>query len=72
MDKKRGNHIKVTIREYKEDIDTEDVKKLEKDCKTESKEGISMITNFFEDPLCRIRLYPLHVMLVGHFYDLFS
>lgn len=56
---------KVLIREFNEDRDIEVVGKLERDCDIGSKKGISIFTNMIDDPFCRIRFYPLHVMLVG-------
>ncbi|CAK9163169.1 unnamed protein product [Ilex paraguariensis] len=56
---------KILVREFNERRDIEAVKKLEKNCSIGSKKGISMFTNMMNDPLCRIRLYPVHVMLVA-------
>ncbi|XP_057959425.1 probable N-acetyltransferase HLS1 [Malania oleifera] len=56
---------RILIREFNEDRDIEEVEKLEKNCEIGSKRGISIFTNMMGDPLCRIRLYPVHVMLVA-------
>lgn len=56
---------KVLIREFNADTDIEVVGKLERNCELESKRGVSIFTNMMCDPLCRIRFYPLHIMLVG-------
>ncbi|KAA8527371.1 hypothetical protein F0562_034914 [Nyssa sinensis] len=67
MDDNVGN--KILIREFNEDRDTEVVMKLEKNCEIGSKEGISIFTNIMDNPLCRIRLYPVHVMLVAELLE---
>lgn len=56
---------KVLIREFNEERDIEVVGKLERDCDIGSKKGISIFNSMIGDPFCRIRFYPLHVMLVG-------
>lgn len=56
---------KVLIREFNADTDSEVVGKLERNCDLGSKRGVSIFTNMMGDPCCRIRFYPLHVMLVG-------
>ena len=62
---------KILIREFNEDRDTEVVGKLERNCEIGSKKGVSIFTYMIgHDPLCRIRLYPLHVMLVGVTFSL--
>ncbi|KAM7467165.1 hypothetical protein LguiB_014727 [Lonicera macranthoides] len=39
--------------------------KLEKSCNIGSKKGIFTFTGIMDDPFCRVRLYPIHVMLVA-------
>ncbi|XP_065859660.1 probable N-acetyltransferase HLS1 [Euphorbia lathyris] len=57
---------KVLIREYKEERDRKVVGKLERNCEIGTKkEEVSIFTNIMGDPLRRIRLYPLHVLLVA-------
>ena len=66
MDLNHGRtHKKVVIREFIWERDWEVVQKLERNCEIASRRGFSILTNTLGDPLCRIRLYPLHVMLVG-------
>ncbi|KAK9287623.1 hypothetical protein L1049_016059 [Liquidambar formosana] len=60
---------KVLIREFNEDRDDEVVKKLERSCDIGSKKGISTFSNMMDDPLCRIRLYSVHVMLVAELLE---
>lgn len=68
----------ILIREFKEETDMEVVGKLEKKCETtiqrDSSSSTSNNKGFFsavftnmtgDHPLCRIRFYPLHIMLVG-------
>lgn len=59
---------KVLIREFNEETDIEAVEELEKNCEIGYKKGISIFSSMMGDPLCRIRLYPVHVMLVGEGY----
>lgn len=59
---------KVLIREFNEERDIEVVGKLEKNCEIGSNKGVSFFTNMMGDPLCRIRFYAVHVMLVGENY----
>ncbi|XWS14196.1 hypothetical protein CRYUN_Cryun36dG0102600 [Craigia yunnanensis] len=57
---------KVLVREFVDSRDIEVVGKLEKNCEIGSNnKGTSIFTNMMGDPLCRIRLYPLHLMLVA-------
>lgn len=56
---------KVLIREFNEERDMKVVEKLERNCEIGSRQGLSILTNMMGDPLCRIRLYPIRVMLVG-------
>ena len=67
MGEKKGEEkITVIIREVNEERDTEMVEKLERSCEIGSKlGGASIFTDMMGDPLCRIRFYPLHIMLVG-------
>ena len=66
VDNIHDHQNKVLIREFKEATDFEAVEKLEKNCEIGYKKGISIFMS--GDPLCRIRLYPVHVMLVGKVY----
>ncbi|XP_008797477.2 probable N-acetyltransferase HLS1-like [Phoenix dactylifera] len=56
---------KVVVREFNREKDWEVIEKLERDCEIGSIKDFSILTNMLGDPLCRIRLYPLHVMLVA-------
>lgn len=56
---------KVVIREYDGERDLELVEKFEKHIEIGSRRGLSILTNMMGDPLCRVRLYPDHIMLVG-------
>ncbi|KAF2312740.1 hypothetical protein GH714_039815 [Hevea brasiliensis] len=56
---------KVLIREYNEDTDIKVVGRLEKNCEIGSNKEVSIFTSMMVDPLCRIRFYPVHVMLVA-------
>ncbi|RWR94304.1 putative N-acetyltransferase HLS1-like protein isoform X1 [Cinnamomum micranthum f. kanehirae] len=56
---------KILIREFNEERDMKVVEKLERNCEIGSRKGLSILTNMMGDPLCRIRLYPIRVMLVA-------
>ncbi|XVF62450.1 hypothetical protein PTKIN_Ptkin09bG0008900 [Pterospermum kingtungense] len=61
---------KVLVREFDDGRDTEVVGKLEKNCEIiGSNKGTSIFTNMKGDPLCRIRFYPLHLMLVAELHE---
>ncbi|KAG5023792.1 hypothetical protein AAZX31_07G222000 [Glycine max] len=59
----------LLIREFDEDRDVKVVGKLERNCEIETKKGVSIFTNMMDDPLSRIRFYPLHVMLVAELLE---
>ncbi|KAI4338553.1 hypothetical protein MLD38_023598 [Melastoma candidum] len=54
----------VIIRKY-EQKDRDKLAKLEKRCRTSSVDGVTLSEKTQGDPLCRIRCYPVHVMLVA-------
>ncbi|KAF5737057.1 hypothetical protein HS088_TW14G01213 [Tripterygium wilfordii] len=59
---------KVIIREYNEDRDIQVVGKLERNCDilaSNFNKELSIFTNIVGNPLCRIRFYPSHVVLVA-------
>ncbi|KAE8730957.1 HCF107 protein [Hibiscus syriacus] len=58
---------KVLVREFDDEKDIEMVGKLEKNCEIlgSNDKGTSIFTNMVGDPLCRIRFFPLHLMLVA-------
>ncbi|XWS38938.1 hypothetical protein CRYUN_Cryun18bG0006600 [Craigia yunnanensis] len=57
---------KFLVRDFDDSRDIEVVGKLEKNCEIGSNnKGTSIFTNMIGDPLCRIRFYPLHLMLVA-------
>ncbi|KAJ4957073.1 hypothetical protein NE237_013856 [Protea cynaroides] len=60
---------KVLIREFNEDRDVEAIEKLERSCEVGYRKGISISTNMMGDPLCRIRLYQTHVMLIAELVE---
>lgn len=66
MDAQLGNNLH--IREFNEDRDSEVVEQLEKYCETGLRKGVSIYTNMLGDPMCRIRLYSTHIMLVGIYF----
>ncbi|KOM33432.1 hypothetical protein LR48_Vigan01g298800 [Vigna angularis] len=60
---------RLHIREFDEGRDVKVVGKLERKCEIGTKKGVSIFTNMMGDPLSRIRLYPLHVMLVAELLE---
>ncbi|KAL4290435.1 hypothetical protein GQ457_14G016950 [Hibiscus cannabinus] len=61
-----GDRVLVREFEYGKDIGV--VGKLEKNCEIglgSKNKGTSIFTNMMGDPLCRIRFFPLHLMLVA-------
>lgn len=54
----------VSIREYDRERDMEAIEKLERSCEIGAGKGFSIVTNMMGDPLCRIRLFQLPVMMV--------
>lgn len=57
---------RVLVREFDDGRDIEVVGKLEKNCEIGSNnKGTSIFTYNTIDPLCRIRFFPLHLMLVS-------
>ncbi|OMO53512.1 hypothetical protein CCACVL1_28581 [Corchorus capsularis] len=61
---------KVLVREFDDCRDIQVVGKLEKNCEiggsnNNNNKGASIFTNMLGHPLCRIRFFPLHLMLVA-------
>ncbi|XP_058077297.1 probable N-acetyltransferase HLS1 [Magnolia sinica] len=65
MDVHHKNNKPLLIREFNEERDLKMVERLERNCEIGSRKGLSILTNMMGDPLCRIRLYPTHVMMVA-------
>lgn len=65
MDLEHGSMDKkvVIIREFNREKDWEVVEKLERNCEIGSRKDFSILINTLGDPLCRIRLYPLGLLL---------
>lgn len=72
----------VVVREYEEERDKAGVERMEMRCevtgqrpgsdnnnkqkKRKKKKEAFLVTDLLGDPLCRVRSFPLHVMLVPH------
>src|ERR1044072_2743125 len=54
----------LLVREYDEDRHKVAVEKLEKLCEVGQRGKPSLVTDLMGDPICRIRHFQLHVMLV--------
>lgn len=54
----------VVVREYDEERHKVAVEKLEKLCEIGQRGKPSLVTDLMGDPICRIRHFQLHVMLV--------
>lgn len=63
-----GNSNLVVVREYCEERDKVSVEKMETQCDVGQKGKPSIFTDLLGDPICRIRQFPLHVMLVNTIY----
>ncbi|KAE9616325.1 hypothetical protein Lal_00017449 [Lupinus albus] len=57
----------VVVREYDEDEHKVALEKMEKLCEVGQRGKPSLITDLMGDPICRIRHFPLHVMLVAEY-----
>lgn len=55
----------VLIREYDEEKHKVAVEKLERLCEVGQRGKPSLVTDLMGDPICRIRHFQLHVMLVS-------
>jgi len=55
----------VVVREYDEGRDKVAVEEMEKRCEIGPRGKPSLVTDLMGDPICRIRLFPSHVMLVS-------
>ena len=58
----------LVVREYCEERDKVSVEKMERQCDVGQKGKPSIFTDLLGDPICRIRHFPLHVMLVNTIY----
>ncbi|KAJ9568225.1 hypothetical protein OSB04_004191 [Centaurea solstitialis] len=59
-----GDH-EVVVREYNEETDKAAVEALERRCDFQQHPKPSLVTDLLGDPLCRVRHFPIHVMLVA-------
>ncbi|OIV89187.1 hypothetical protein TanjilG_25173 [Lupinus angustifolius] len=57
----------VVIREYDEERHKVALEKMEKLCEVGQRGKPSLVTDLMGDPICRIRHFPLHVMLVAEY-----
>jgi hypothetical protein len=70
----------IVIRKYDEEKHKVEVEKLERLCEVGQRGKPSLVTDLLGDPMCRIRHFQLHVMLVNyisvfsvlHYLDFFS
>lgn len=58
----------VLIKEYDENKHKLGVEQIETICEVGQGEHMSLVTDLMGDPLCRIRQFPLHMMLVSGNY----
>lgn len=56
----------VVVREYDEERHKVEVEKLERLCEVGQRGKPSLVTDLMGDPICRIRHFQLHVMLVSN------
>ncbi|KAJ8755225.1 hypothetical protein K2173_019023 [Erythroxylum novogranatense] len=57
----------VVVREYDEEKDKEAVEEVERRCEVGQHGKPTLVTDLLGDPLCRIRHFPYHVMLVAEY-----
>ncbi|XP_050231352.1 probable N-acetyltransferase HLS1 [Mercurialis annua] len=57
----------VTVREYDEERDKAAVEEMEKRCEVGQKGKPSLVTDLLGDPICRIRHFPSHVMMIAEY-----
>lgn len=62
------NRNLVVVREYCEERDKASVEKMERQCDVGQKGKPSIFTDLLGDPICRVRHFPSHVMLVNTIY----
>lgn len=57
----------MVVREYGEERHKVAVEKLERLCEVGQRGKPALVTDLMGDPICRIRLFPLHIMLVSNY-----
>ncbi|KAK4269470.1 hypothetical protein QN277_022624 [Acacia crassicarpa] len=57
----------VLVKEYDEDRHKLGVEQMETICEVGQGENMSLVTDLMGDPLCRIRHFPVHLMLVAEY-----
>lgn len=60
--------VDVVVREYDEDRDKAAVEELEGRCEFGQRGKPSLVTDLMGDPVCRVRHFPTHIMLVSPLY----
>lgn len=55
----------VVVREYDEERDKAEVEALERLCEVGQRGKPTLVTDLLGDPICRVRHFPLHIMLVS-------
>jgi hypothetical protein len=55
----------VVVREYDEGRDKVAVEEMERSCEVGQRGKHSLVTDLMGDPICRVRRFPSHVMLVS-------
>lgn len=59
------DEVVVVVREYDEESDEAAVEEMESRCEMVGQRGKpSLVTDLLGDPKCRIRHFPVHIMLV--------
>ena len=56
--------LEVVVRAYDEERDKTAVDELETRCEVGQQGKLSLLTDLMGDPICRVRNFPLHIMLV--------
>nr|ASU54207.1 histone acetyltransferase [Hevea brasiliensis] len=63
-----AENLVVLVREYDEERDKTAVEEMERRCEVGQRGKPSLVTDLLGDPICRVRQFPSHVMLVAEYY----
>ncbi|KAE8688216.1 Multidrug resistance-associated protein 11 [Hibiscus syriacus] len=64
-----GNEMLTVVREYDEEKDRAGVEEMERRCEIGQGGKPSLVADLLGDPICRVRHFPSHIMLVAEYGD---
>ncbi|CAN0862472.1 Probable N-acetyltransferase HLS1 [Linum grandiflorum] len=67
VERKKSAAESVVVREFDGERDTAEVEEMERRCEVGQHGKPSLVTDLMGDPICRVRHFPLHVMMVAEF-----